>query len=234
MDTKKKMYLIVFAGIVLIAAGVLLYRFSRPKESAETSKNSVTTTITMERVIKADALKSNDVGNFRADSMPGPAVVNIRYKSQPLDFVYEKRGFAPSVPHYVGTRRPSSGLDGLRIVCAGKECERQVITSKIAEVANPCPARVKPTIVKGDVVFSKSTMKKMRGNMRIIGNLYIEGVDYIKIPRNFMVIGDVYVIDSEGVTFMGASTIDGNIFVRGRSSIRALPRDVSLTGQIFI
>jgi hypothetical protein len=232
MDKKKKRYLIVFTGIILIIAGIVLYAFSLPKESVTKSKDVITTTVTIERTTRRSR-RDNNIENFRAESLPKPEVVNFRYKSQPLNFVYDKKSENP-IPHYIGTKRPSSDLDGLRIVCSGKECERQLITAKSAKVSKPCKPAPKIEVVRSDVVFAKDSLKYLKSNVRIMGNLYIEGVDFIRIPKDFMVVGDVYITDSEGVTFTGRSFIGGNIFVRGRSSMRALPHDVKMTGQIFI
>ncbi|MDR1476821.1 MAG: hypothetical protein LBI17_01685, partial [Rickettsiales bacterium] len=218
MDKKKKRHVVVFTGIILVIAGIVLYAFSLPKESVTKSKDVITTAVTIEKSVR----RSNNIENFSAESLPKPEVSNFRYKSQPLNFVYEGKN-VDRIPHYIGTKRPGSDLDGLRIVCSGKQCERQLITAKSAKARKPRKPAPATEVVRGDVVFAKDSLKYLKSNVRIVGNLYIEGVDFIRIPKDFMVVGNVYITDSEGVTFMGRSLIDGNIFVRGRSSMRALP-----------
>jgi hypothetical protein len=234
MSTKKKRYTLVFAGIFLIALGGLIYYFSplKKRSAADNAYNDSQDVSILVRV-----KRGNNIEEFRARPIFKSGARNVRYKSQPLDFVYEVPGFEPSIPHDAGLKRhyDSSDLDGLKIVCGSKACGKQVLTTKSAKsFRDPrlVPAKVK--VVKGDVMFSKDSLRYLEKNVKVLGDLYIRNIDFLKIPKNFSVMGNIYITNSEGVTFMGGNFVDGHIFVRGKSSLRALPYDVKLSGQIFI
>ncbi|MDR2098730.1 MAG: hypothetical protein LBO78_01750 [Rickettsiales bacterium] len=230
MDTNKKRYKLVFTGIFLVIIGGLIYYCSTRKgcQNSESAKGE-------SYLIRVR--RGNNIEDFRAESLPRPEVRNFRYKSQPLNFVYEAEEFEPSIPHDIGLKRgfDYSDLDGLKVVCGSKMCDKQVLTAKSAKTiraSKPKPEKVK--VVNGSVLFSKDSLKYLQSNVRVMGDLYIRDIDFLKIPKNFSVMGNVYITNSEGVTFMGGNFIDGHIFVRGKSSVRALPYNVKLTGQIFI
>lgn len=220
MNNINKRYYIVFTGLFLILIGFFVYFMD---SSRKATKNVVT--LTKPSSYKVKATKSLKVVKVVQKEKP---------KGLPVNYVYEIPNFERSIPHYLGTKRFINDLDNFQIICSGKNCKRQVLTGKNAK--SNCGKKVRKTfkVVNGDVVFSKNDLRYLNSYTKIIGNLYIKDIDFIKIPKNFYVMGNVYVINSDGVTFMGKNFIDGHIFVKGKSSIRALPYDVKLTGQIFI
>lgn len=212
-----KRHYIVFTGLFLIFIGFFVYFIDSSK-----------------RVVKT--VQSTKPVSYSVETMKVVKVVHTeKPKGLPVNFVYEIPNFERSIPYYLGTKRFINDLDNFQIICNGANCKRQVLTGKNAGTFN-CnnKNKVRVKVVRGDVTFSKNDLKYLKSNTKIIGNLYIRDINFLKIPTNFTVIGNIYVINSDGLTFMGKNFIDGHIFVKGKSSIRALPYDVKLTGQIFI
>ncbi|MBD5398904.1 hypothetical protein HDR60_05390 [bacterium] len=216
MDNKK--YYIVFTGLFLIFVGFFVYFI-------DSSKKVENKTVSLTKPV-----------SYSVETVKVVKVVQAeKPKGLPLNYVYEIPNFERSIPYYLGTKRFIEELDNFQIICSGKNCNRQILTGKNATTSN-CNRKnnVKIKVVRGDVTFSKNNLKYLKSNTKIVGDLYIRDINFLKIPKNFAVIGNVYVINSDGLTFMGKNFIDGHIFVKGKSSIRALPYDVKLTGQIFI
>ncbi len=220
MAMDKKTYNIVFTGILLIFLGFAIYFIVVPKSNKnEVKKNPVLTKVNTNNV-------KNDTKEY--------VVKSEKPKGLPLHFVYDVPvDYEKPLPHYVGTKCFVEELDNFKIVCASANCERQILTSVKVEVIK-CKPRVVKTLLRGDVLFTKGSLKYLKPNVRIIGDLYIKDIDFLEIPKNFDVIGDIYLINSDGLTFLGKNFIDGNIYVSGKSSIRALPYNLKMTGQIFI
>ena len=213
MNIQNKRYYVVFTGLFLILVGLFIY-FLNP--SKKVKKESVGLT-------KSKLVSSKSVKKVKAE----------KAKGLPVNFVYEVPNFKKTIPHNVGMKRHIEDMDKMQIVCNGKNCKRQVLTGANAKTYK-CAKTKKQNVIKGDVLFSKNSLKHLKSNTKIVGDLYIKNINFLKIPANFTVIGNIYVINSEGVTFTGKSFIDGHIFVKGKSSVRALPYNVKLNGQIFI
>ena len=219
---RNKKYYIVFTGLFLILLGFVIYFI----DSSKKNKKAIV-------VLTKDA----SYAAYQAKSVKVVKVVQkekSKPKGLPVNYVYEIPNFKRSIPHDLGMKRFVEELDNFQIICNGKNCKRQVLTGKNATTNCGVKRKVKFNVVNGDVVFSKNDLRYLKSYTKIVGDLYIKDIDFLKIPQNFYVIGNVYVINSNGVTFMGKNFIDGHIFVKGKSSIRALPYDVTLTGQIFI
>ena len=92
----------------------------------------------------------------------------------------------------------------------------------------------KVKVIRGNVEITKGQLDALKPNTKIVGNLYIRNVNFLRIPENFIVEGDVYIVDSEGVTFVGDSRVNGQVYVYGKSSIKSVPSSVKITGQIFV
>ena len=213
MDIKKKRYYIVFTGLFLVILGMLIYAL-RPVKKIKKESNVLT---------KVSAVKTVKV------------VKAEKAKGLPLNFVYDvPSDYKRTIPHYVGMKRHIEDMDNMQIVCNGKNCKRQVLKTSKVKVYHTKKAKKTLSVVNGNVVFSKNNLKYLKSDVKIIGDLYIKDINFLKIPDNFIVLGNIYLINSEGLTFMGKTYIDGHIFVKGKSSVRALPYNVKLTGQIFI
>ena len=215
-----KRYYIVFTGLFLILIGFFVYFMDSSKPSVKQI-----TVSTKPNSYSLKATKSLKVVKV---------VQNEKPKGLPVNYVYEIPNFKRSIPYSLGMKRFREELDNFQIICSGKNCNRQVLTGVNAKTDCGKKVRRKFNVVNGDVVFSKNDLRYLNSYTKIVGDLYIKDIDFIKIPKNFYVIGNVYVVNSNGVTFMGKNFIDGHIIVKGKSSIRALPYDVKLTGQIFI
>lgn len=219
MAMDKRKYNIIFTGLFLFVLGFVIYFISVPKSKP---KNLAKSTKVAKNNYKQIAQVQNNVKNEKP-------------KGLPLHFVYDvPDDYERVVPNYVGTKRFREDLDNFQIVCGSPNCDRQVLTSITVEIVNCKPHKNNITVLNGDVLFTKGSLKFLKPNVRVMGDLYIKDIDFLKIPNNFDVFGDIYVINSDGLTFMGKNFIDGNIFVKGKSSIRALPYDLKMTGQIFI
>lgn len=219
MIDAKVNYRVVFGGIFLVILGSFLYFIAPSKKPVK---------------LKSKAI--NFVKTKRQDVKVIEVVVCDSRDGLPLNFVYDAPDeYKRQIPWDLGMKHYIEDLDGLRIVCASQNCDKQVLTTKYAKVQKlKDTTKVSVTFIDGDVELSKNNLEYLKSNIRIVGDLYIRDINFLKIPKNFSVIGNVYVINSEGLTFMGDNLIDGHIFLRGYGSIKALPNNVKLTGQIFI
>lgn len=215
-----KRYFIVFTGLFLILLGFFIYFI-------DSSKQNRKKTVVLTKPASYTAVQTKSVKVVKVVKKEKP-------KGLPVNYVYEIPNFKRSIPHDLGMKRFIESLDNFQIICSGKNCKRQVLTGKGAKTTCGIKRKIRFNVVNGDVVFSKNSLQYLRSYTKVVGDLYIKDIDFLQIPHNFYVIGNVYVINSNGVTFMGKNFIDGHIFVKGKSSIRALPYDVTLTGQIFI
>ena len=219
MNTEQKRYILVFTGLFLIIIGGLLYIKSLKKSPVYQKKE----------VIKA-YIKANKKEKIENIFVP-------YNKPTKLNFVYDEGiDFKRSVSLNAGLKKydGDKNISDLKVLCNGKNCSRQVLTSKDTAVFKPKKKSKKITVVNGDVVFKKGNLAHLKSNTKIVGDLYIKDINFIKIPKNFQVEGNVYLINSDGLTFMGDNFIDGHIYLSGKSSIRAFPKSVKMTGQIFI
>ena len=114
------------------------------------------------------------------------------------------------------------------------EAIKKAVTTKSSSVFKPKKKAKKIKVIRGNVIFEKGNLSFLKSNTKIVGDLYIKNVNFIKIPKNFQVEGNIYLVNSDGLTFMGDNFIDGHIYLSGKSSIRAFPKSVKMTGQIFI
>ncbi len=212
MNAEQKRYVIVFTGLLLIFLGGILF-LNKPSESEKTMIVKTISKVTEEK-------SSNQFVPYER-----PTKLNHTYYSE-LSISSDE-----GIKEYDGDKY----MDEFRVVCSGKNCKKQILTSKNSFVFNKTSSHKKKVeVVKKDVVFSKGNLNHLKENVKIVGNLYVKDINFLKIPKNFKVIGNVYVINSEGLTFMGNNFIDGHIYVQGKGSIRAFPKTVRMTGQIFI
>lgn len=219
MNTEQKRYVFVFTGLFLIILGGLLYMKSLKKSPVYQQKEAIKAYIRANKVEKVEN-------------------VFVPYdRPTKLNFVYDEGvDFKRSVSLKAGLKKylGDKHLSDLKVVCNGKNCSRQVVTSKDTAVFKPKKKPRKVNVVNGDVVFEKGNLSYLKSYTKIVGDLYIRDINFIKIPKHFQVEGNIYLINSDGLTFMGDNFIDGHIYLSGKSSIRAFPKSVKMTGQIFI
>ena len=218
MNTEQKRYLLVFTGLFLMILGGLLYIKTYKKSAKEIKKNQIRAYIIANKEDKPENIFV---------PFDRPTKVN---------FVYDDAPFKRDIPISAGLKeyRNDKYLNNAKIVCNGKNCRRQALVSKNAKVVKIRKAGKSVNVIDGNVLLSKNNLKKLKSNTRINGDLYIKDINFLRIPKDFCVVGNVYVINSQGLTFMGNNFIDGHIFVSGKSSLRAFPKNVKITGQIFM
>ena len=219
MSIEQKRYLTVFTGFILVILGGLLYMQSLQKSSKFQEKQAV------KAFIKANQRKKVE-NVFVPYSRPTK-----------LNFVYDDGiEFKRSVSLQAGLKKfvGDKHINDWKVVCNGKNCSRQVLTSKATNVLKSVKNDKKVKVIRHNVVFSKGKLDLLKSNTKIIGDVYIKNINFIRIPKNFKVEGNIYVINSNAITFMGDNLIDGHIYLSGKSSIRAFPKSVKMTGQIFM
>ena len=166
MDIKKKRYYIVFTGLFLVILGMLIYAL-RPVKKIKKESNVLT---------KVSAVKTVKV------------VKAEKAKGLPLNFVYDvPSDYKRTIPHYVGMKRHIEDMDNMQIVCNGKNCKRQVLTTSKVKVYHTKKAKKTLSVVNGNVVFSKNNLKYLKSDVKIIGDLYIKDINFLKIPDNFSI-----------------------------------------------
>ena len=219
MNTEQKRYVLVFTGLFFMILGGIIYMKSYRKSAKEIKKSEVRAYIMANKEDKPE----NIFVPFAR-----PTKVNFVYD----DGVEFKRGIPLSagLKDYAG----DTFLNSSKIVCNGKNCRKQVLTSKNTKVFKRKKEAKRLTVVSGNVLFTKGHLEYLKSNTRIEGDLYIKDINFLKIPKNFQVIGNVYVINSDGLSFLGNNFIDGHIFLSGKSSVRAFPKSLKMTGQVFI
>ena len=221
MNTEQKRYVFVFTGLFLVILGGLLYIRSSINSKKVAEKNAVIAYI-----------KANKVEKTENIFVPYP-------RPTKLNFVYDKDiDFKRTISLRAGLKKFTGDkyLNNYRVVCGGKNCKRQVVTTKNTAVFKSVNSlrRSKVKVLNGDVMFSKGNLSALKPNTYIIGDVYIQDINFVKIPKNFRIDGNIYLINSEGLTFMGNNFIDGHIYLSGKSSVRAFPKTVKMSGQIFI
>ncbi len=219
MNTEQKRYVLVFTGLFLMILGGLIYMKTYKKSAKEIKKAEVRAYIAAHKEDKPENI-------FVPYSRPTK-----------LNYVYDEEiVFERSIPLSAGLKKFAGDryLSESKLLCNGKNCRKQVLTSKKTKVVKYKKTAKKTTVVHGDVLFTKGNLKYLKSNVRIEGNLYIKDINFVKIPKNFQVIGNIYLINSDGLSFLGNNFIDGHIFVSGKSSVRAFPKSLKMTGQIFI
>lgn len=219
MNTEQKRYVLVITGLFLMILGGLVYMKTYKKSPKEVKKAEIRAYIKANKVEKPE----NIFVPFNR-----PTKVNFVYD----DGIEFKR----SISVYDGLKAYSGDkkLNDYAVLCNGKNCRKQVVTSKKTGVVKCKKLAKKTTVVRGNVLFTKGNLKYLKSDVRIEGDLYIKNINFVKIPKNFQVIGNIYIINSEGLTFLGNNFIDGHIYVNGKSSLRAFPKSLKMTGQIFI
>ncbi len=219
MNTEQKRYVLVFTGLFLMIVGGILFLKSLNRSAIDSEKFKVKAYIVANKVEKPENI-------FVPFNRPTK-----------LNYIYDEgKEFKRDIPMTMGLKKyvGDKYLDDYRIVCAGKNCSRQVLTSQESFVLKNKNISPKTLLVKGDIVFSKGHLDYLKSNTCILGDVYIKDIDFLKIPKNFKVLGNIYLVNADGVTFMGDNLVDGHIYLSGKSSVRAFPKSVKLTGQIFI
>ncbi len=218
MNTEQKRYLLVFIGLFLMILGGIIYMKTYKKSEKEIKKDKIKVYIMANEKVKPE----NIFVPFAK-----PTKVNFVYD----DGVEFKRGIPLSLgmKSYTGDKI----LNNSKLLCNGKDCRKQVLTSNKTKVVKHKKAE-KYTIISGNVLFTKGHLEYLKSNVKIEGDLYIKDINFVKIPKNFHIIGNVYLINSDGLSFLGNNFIDGHIFLSGKSSVKAFPKTLKMTGQIFI
>ena len=219
MNNEQKRYVLVFTGLFLMILGGLIYMKTYKKSAKEVKKAEIRAYIATHKENKPENI-----------FVPYP-------RPTKLNFVYDEGiEFKRDIPLSAGLKKYTGDryLSKSKILCNGKNCRKQVLTSKKTNVIKCKKSAKKTTVVRGDVLFTKGNLKYLKSDVRIEGDLYIKDINFVKIPKNFQVIGNIYLINSDGLSFLGNNFIDGHIFVSGKSSLRAFPKSLKMTGQIFI
>ena len=221
MNTEQKRYILVFTGIFLIILGGLIYLNSSKKTTVNDEK-------------KAQILAFIETNKVeRPENIFKPCE-----KPSKLNFIYDEHlDFKRSIPLDAGMKSANMNkyLNNLKVVCSGKNCRNQVVTVKDTYVLKKTRTVAKKiNVIEGNLEITAGHVKKIKSDTVVKGDLYIVGVNFLRVPKNFKVYGNIYLVDSEGLTFMGNNYIDGNIYLSGHSSIRAFPKTMKMTGQIFI
>lgn len=219
MNTEQKRYVLVFTGLFLMILGGFVYMKTYKKSAKEVKKAEIRAYI---KANKEDKPENIFVPFAR------PTKVNFVYD----DGVEFKRGISLSagLKNYASDRY----LNKAKLLCNGKNCRKQVLTSKKTNVVKFKKSSSKVKVISGNVLFTKGHLEYLKSNVRIEGDLYIKDINFVKIPKNFHVIGNIYLINSEALSFAGNNFVNGHIFVSGNSSLKAFPKTLKMTGQIFI
>ncbi|MBR1544499.1 MAG: hypothetical protein IJ638_00960 [Alphaproteobacteria bacterium] len=219
MNTEQKRYALVFTGLFLMILGGFIYMKTYKKSAKEIKKAEIRAYI---KANKEDKSENIFVPFAR------PTKVNFVYD----DVVEFKRSIPLSagLKKYAGDRH----LSRSKLLCNGKNCRKQVLTSKNTSVVRCKKPSSRVKVISGNVLFTKGHLEYLKSDIRIEGDLYIKDISFVKIPKNFHVIGNIYLINSEALSFAGNNFIDGHIFVSGKSSVKAFPKTLKMTGQIFI
>ena len=211
---RNRRVVIVCAGVALVALGLLIRSGLVVKPGAN-------------GLVKLAQGQAKTAGGKKV-LRPGVRTIDLG-RTQGVGFVNRAHGI-----RVAEVELPKAApADGLRIVCADFGCVTQVITRKDSARAKKAAAKPAKKFVNGDAVISKDSLPVLE-NTRIAGNLYVRGLDYVKLPRGIEVGGNLVLQDSMNARFAGEAKIAGNILVRGQSSLAALPNSVKLGGQIVM
>ena len=158
MNIQNKRYYVVFTGLFLILVGLFIY-FLNPSKKVKKESAGLT---------KSKLVSSKSVKKVKAE----------KAKGLPVNFVYEVPNFKKTIPHNVGMKRHIEDMDKMQIVCNGKNCKRQVLTGANAKTYK-CAKTKKQNVIKGDVLFSKNSLKHLKSNTKIVGDLYIKNINFL-------------------------------------------------------
>ena len=217
MNTEQKRYVLVFTGLFLMILGGLLFIKADMKKAKKNKKSNVLAYM---------------IGS--KEESPENIFVPCARPTK-LNFVYDEGvEFKREIPLNAGLREyKDTSLDDVTVFCNGRNCEKQIVGKNNVDVLMYKKAP-KPKVFYGNVMFSKGNLKYLKSGMKIVGDLYIKNLNFIRIPKGFKVVGNVYIENSDGVNFLGNNFVDGHIFLSGKSSLKALPKSFKMTGQIFM
>ena len=255
MTKEQKRYTFVFTGLFLMILGGILYL-----NHLNNKKNLSDTNVKTRAEVK---IRIENSGLKRAENIfipyTRPTKLNYIY-GENVTFV---RGIpssqgtieytgdkyinnlrvvcgGPNCSRQVVTRKKSSGIRNWQV--SKKSTMRETLYNMTRSYNGENNVHIntkkrtnkKVKVIRGNIEITKGKVEQLKPNTKIIGNLYIRNVNFLRIPENFIVDGDVYIIDSEGITFVGDSRVNGQIYVYGKSSIKSVPSSVKISGQIFV
>ena len=210
--SENKKYILVLSGIVLCAIGGLLY-ITKPKKIKSVAKIkreqikqllANNSTLTKENNFKP-CVKPTKLNQTFDNIIKINSISNINNKYNTETI---KRDFNTTI--------------------------KLTFEPKINKRINKYYKIIKTKIVRGNLYLSKGNLEYLKPNTDIVGDVYINNIDRLKIPYNVRIAGNIYLNNSKGLTFVGNNIVTGHIFVEGVSSIKTLPESSFIKGQIFI